>query len=166
MLTPDKPRHAGGSWHVKGQLNERYYGCGNITESHLAFQQRIERGHINSHSYEQDNYGGIEFVYGVVFHDVTAILASFLVGPWQRVLPTENVASQQKEWWTNELRENSARSMLPEELAKRVLDKVGCSPMDMYEEKKLRRELMEERKEVQMALQEVIEGASFNLYEQ
>jgi len=48
-LSPEKPNYDGGSWHVEGQLNEQicasalyYYDCENITESHLAFRQRVK----------------------------------------------------------------------------------------------------------------------------
>jgi len=48
-LSPEKPSYDGGSWHVEGQLNEQicasalyYYDCENITESHLAFRQRVK----------------------------------------------------------------------------------------------------------------------------
>ncbi|KAE8346796.1 hypothetical protein BDV24DRAFT_147427 [Aspergillus arachidicola] len=47
-LTPQKPEYQGGSWHVKGQLNEHicataiyYYDSDNITESTLSFRQRV-----------------------------------------------------------------------------------------------------------------------------
>ncbi|KAB8207087.1 hypothetical protein BDV34DRAFT_234414 [Aspergillus parasiticus] len=47
-LTPQKPEYQGGSWHVKGQLNEHicataiyYYDSDNITESTVSFRQRV-----------------------------------------------------------------------------------------------------------------------------
>ncbi|KAE8369834.1 hypothetical protein BDV27DRAFT_152713 [Aspergillus caelatus] len=47
-LTPEKPEYPGGSWHVKGQLNEHIcatsiycYDSENITENTLSFRQRV-----------------------------------------------------------------------------------------------------------------------------
>ncbi|KAL2139687.1 hypothetical protein VTI28DRAFT_4857 [Corynascus sepedonium] len=52
-LTPEKPSYAGGSWHVEGTLNEMicasaiyYYDEDNITDSHLAFRQRMNTEEI------------------------------------------------------------------------------------------------------------------------
>jgi hypothetical protein len=49
ILTPEKPEYAGGSWHVEGQLNERicataiyYYDSENVTDSYLAFRQKVD----------------------------------------------------------------------------------------------------------------------------
>lgn len=59
MLTPEKPDYNGGSWHIEGQLNERicasvlyYYDSENITESFLAFRQKVDRD-VTDKSYAQ-----------------------------------------------------------------------------------------------------------------
>lgn len=50
QLTPEKPNHGGGVWHIEGQFNERicatalyYYDSDNITESHLAFRTSTDQ---------------------------------------------------------------------------------------------------------------------------
>ncbi|KAK6540654.1 hypothetical protein TWF694_008047 [Orbilia ellipsospora] len=49
MLQPEKPKYAGGSWHVEAMMNERivatgiyYYHQENITESSLSFRRTVE----------------------------------------------------------------------------------------------------------------------------
>ncbi|KAI9372374.1 hypothetical protein BJX61DRAFT_534034 [Aspergillus egyptiacus] len=72
-LTPDKPDYDGGSWHIEGQLNERicataiyYYDSQNITESRLAFRQRIDTGAIEEDvSYEQNRHEFLNQIFGV-----------------------------------------------------------------------------------------------------
>ena len=65
-LTPSKPRYEGGGWHIEGQLNDRicatalyYYDNDNITESHLAFRQKVSTEDITSRQYEQNDNKGI-----------------------------------------------------------------------------------------------------------
>ncbi|TFK85142.1 hypothetical protein K466DRAFT_200090 [Polyporus arcularius HHB13444] len=48
VLTPEKPRYAGGAWHVEGMANEHivatglyYYACENISESRLEFRVTV-----------------------------------------------------------------------------------------------------------------------------
>ena len=50
VLTPEKPKYPGGSWHVEGMENEHivatglyYYACDNITESRLSFRTTAGR---------------------------------------------------------------------------------------------------------------------------
>ncbi|KAH7032346.1 hypothetical protein B0J12DRAFT_767451 [Macrophomina phaseolina] len=72
-LTPANPRYAGGSWHVEGCLNERicatalyYYDCHNVADSRLAFRQRIKTDNLYYEKcYDQDDYAGIEYLYGI-----------------------------------------------------------------------------------------------------
>ncbi|KAI0350807.1 hypothetical protein OH77DRAFT_1593350 [Trametes cingulata] len=54
ILTPEKPRYLGGSWHVEGMANEKivatglyYYDCKNITESRLDFRTVVGEGEDN-----------------------------------------------------------------------------------------------------------------------
>lgn len=69
-LTPTSPTYPGGSWHIEGQLNEHivatslyYYDQSNITQSSLAFRQRMDADSLDL-SYEQDDPKGIEEVLG------------------------------------------------------------------------------------------------------
>ena len=71
-LTPSKPSYEGGTWHVEGQLNEHicatslyYYDSSNITDSYLAFRQRITSDEIEEKAYGQDDYAGVEELYGI-----------------------------------------------------------------------------------------------------
>ncbi|GGO58467.1 hypothetical protein GCM10012287_56690 [Streptomyces daqingensis] len=72
QLTPDKPEYAGGSWHVEGMMNERivstaiyYWDSENITASRLGF-----RAAIDDPRYEQNDYNGVQEVYGLESEDV------------------------------------------------------------------------------------------------
>lgn len=66
-LTPDKPRYAGGAWHVEGTANEHivatilyYYDLANITDSQLMFREAYE-----DPPYEQNDGTFCEKVYGL-----------------------------------------------------------------------------------------------------
>ena len=59
-LTPTTPEYDGGSWQVEGQLNEHicasalyYYDSENVTETSLAFRQRVEKQEPGSREYGQ-----------------------------------------------------------------------------------------------------------------
>lgn len=72
QLTPDKPEYEGGSWHVEGQMNERicasallYYDSNNITDSHLEFRRQIDAHDLQDKAYGQDDYEGVEQIYGI-----------------------------------------------------------------------------------------------------
>ncbi|KAK0516168.1 hypothetical protein JMJ35_000771 [Cladonia borealis] len=71
-LTPTTPEYDGGSWHIEGQLNEHicasalyYYDSENVTENFLAFRQRVKRLELEEKQYGQDDYEGVEELYGV-----------------------------------------------------------------------------------------------------
>ncbi|KAF9886555.1 hypothetical protein FE257_011327 [Aspergillus nanangensis] len=71
-LTPEKPEYEGGSWHIEGQLNERicataiyYYDSKNITQSTLAFRQRIDSEELGDVSYEQEQHEFVDVIFGV-----------------------------------------------------------------------------------------------------
>lgn len=74
------------------------------------------------------------------------ILALFLVDPYNRIPSTANVPPQQKEWWRKMVFELDRVGDLPPELAEHVVDSAGDFPIEMDEAKKIRLELMEERK--------------------
>lgn len=73
------------------------------------------------------------------------ILAFFLVDPNVRVLSTAHVPVQ-RDWWYREVPWDKVMGPLPAELRRIVADGVGPEPMSMEEAKKVREELMEERK--------------------
>lgn len=74
------------------------------------------------------------------------ILALFLVDPHIPILSTANVPPQQKEWWSEKIREDRSLSNLPPELAEQIVDEVSGIPMSLEEAKEIRLGLMEERK--------------------
>ncbi|TFK70996.1 hypothetical protein BDN72DRAFT_958380 [Pluteus cervinus] len=64
VLTPEKPKYGGGTWHIEGQLNEHIcatalydYHNENITPSHLAFRQRASEDDANGlgNSWDDDS---------------------------------------------------------------------------------------------------------------
>jgi hypothetical protein len=72
VLTPEKPKYAGGSWHVEGTGSERivgtglyYFGCDNITESRLAF-----RAEVDEPPYQQSDDAGVAAMYGLFNEDL------------------------------------------------------------------------------------------------
>ncbi|KAF3941892.1 hypothetical protein ABW19_dt0202263 [Dactylella cylindrospora] len=76
------------------------------------------------------------------------ILAVFLVDPHSRVISTANVPPQRRDWWEEALnldRDNRI-NRLPPELREMIVERVSDFPIDMEEAKKIRLELMEERK--------------------
>ncbi|KAJ6013642.1 hypothetical protein N7540_008233, partial [Penicillium herquei] len=88
-LTPEKPEYGGGSWHIEGQLNERicatalyYYDSENITESTLAFRQRINEEKISETGYEQGRHEFLQKIYGLTDTD-----------PYDETQATQNLGS-------------------------------------------------------------------------
>ncbi|KAJ3131728.1 hypothetical protein HDU90_008110 [Geranomyces variabilis] len=72
-LTPEKPKYAGGSWHLEGTPREDivatgiyYYSINNITSSRLSFQCAFDTDESADWPYEQDDHVGIQEVMGVV----------------------------------------------------------------------------------------------------
>lgn len=75
------------------------------------------------------------------------ILALFLVDPHIRIISSANVPCQQRDWWEEALRsQGTFPRKLPQEMLKEIMDGVDEFPIGMKEAKKLRLELMEERK--------------------
>jgi hypothetical protein len=88
------------------------------------------------------------------------ILALFLVDPLTPIISTANVPPQQKHWGTL----GDVDGKLPPELSKMVYDDLKC-PYDLHEAKKLREQLMEERKALEVKTNKVVEGHAFSLCE-
>ncbi|KAJ8073542.1 hypothetical protein PM082_011818 [Marasmius tenuissimus] len=134
-LSPEKPEYEGGTWHVEGQLNEHicasaiyYYEQENMTESRLVFRQLTQREDLESVSYPQNDHDGFKELFGVVEHEgYRKILALFLIDPYIRTLSTANVPPQQRDWWP--------------------ADKVADDwPMSLEEAKRVREDLMDQRR--------------------
>ncbi|KDQ58993.1 hypothetical protein JAAARDRAFT_154178 [Jaapia argillacea MUCL 33604] len=73
VLTPDKPKYPGGSWHVEGMENERivatgiyYYTSTNISESKLGFRTAIGDGTSDCMlPYQQSDSKGYTVAFGI-----------------------------------------------------------------------------------------------------
>lgn len=74
------------------------------------------------------------------------IVALFLVDPHTRIPSTANVPPQQKEWWKGMVHELDRVKRLPAELQEWITDSAGDVPFSLEEAKKLRLELMNERR--------------------
>jgi hypothetical protein len=74
------------------------------------------------------------------------ILAVFLVDPHLRIISTANVLPQQRYWWAEKILSYGVFSGLAGELQDMVFRSVDDFPIGTDEAKKLRLELMEERK--------------------
>lgn len=96
------------------------------------------------------------------------ILAFFLVDPNIRIISTANVPCQQKEWWWSEVVGKAGKgavSGLPVELQDTIYKGVEESPIDLEEAKRLRLELMKERKRFVVTHKSTFEGIQFSLCE-
>ena len=69
-----------------------------------------------------------------------------MVDPFLRVIGTADVPLQQKDWWVEVIREKSKLGELPMELMQFVVNDVDDFPISLEEAKKVREELMEERR--------------------
>ncbi|KAG7099591.1 hypothetical protein E1B28_001421 [Marasmius oreades] len=189
-----KTEYEGGAWHVEGQLNEHicasaiyYYDQSNVTESRLAFRQLTNRGELEEKDYPQDDYEGLEVLYGiqqygpcvqtlgsvltregrmigfpnVLQHQVQPfkladptkpgyrkILALFLIDPYRRIISTTNVPPQQSEWWGEVIGEDASTRVgqLPPELREHVIKMVEDWPISLEEAKRIRLDLMDQRR--------------------
>lgn len=75
------------------------------------------------------------------------ILALFLIDPFHRVISTANVPPQQREWWAEAVQGLECKlDELPPELRNQVMTEVRDFPISLEEAKKLREELMDERR--------------------
>jgi len=94
------------------------------------------------------------------------ILALFLVDPNIRVISTANVPPQQQDWWAGEVMQlqDSLISNFPPELQKEIVMQAQF-PMELGEAKRLREELMAERREYGDMHEEEFERHTFSLCE-
>ena len=92
------------------------------------------------------------------------ILALFLVDPNIRVISTANVPPQQQEWWAGEVMQlqDSLISNFPPELQKEIVMQAQF-PIELGEAKRLREELMVERREYMDMHGEEFEETVFSL---
>ncbi|KAK7182143.1 hypothetical protein DPSP01_014065 [Paraphaeosphaeria sporulosa] len=93
------------------------------------------------------------------------IVALFLVDPHTRIPSTANVPPQQKEWWKEMVHELDRVNKLPAELQEWVTDSAGDFPLTLEEAKKIRVELMDERRLFVADHETRIEQESFSFCE-
>ncbi|EGZ19490.1 hypothetical protein PHYSODRAFT_488630 [Phytophthora sojae] len=67
ILTPEKPKYRGGSWHIEGSPAERivgtgiyYFSCENVKNSRLSFRTEVEEP-----PYQQNDDEGVAEIYGL-----------------------------------------------------------------------------------------------------
>lgn len=86
------------------------------------------------------------------------ILALFPVDPFQRIISTANVPPQQREWWAEAVDGLEGKlGELPPELRHQVMTEVGGFPISLEEAKKVRDELMDERRALVTDVNEIYE---------
>lgn len=94
------------------------------------------------------------------------ILALFLVDPNIHVISTANIPIQQRHWWSEKIRSSASKlTELAPELQNKIFEDVDDFPISMDEAKKLRLELMEERKRFVIEHNELVENIVFSLCE-
>lgn len=94
------------------------------------------------------------------------ILALFLVDPFHRVISTANVPPQQREWWAEAVQGLDCKlDKLPPELRHQVMSEVEDFPIDLEEARKLREELMDERRAFVGDVNEMYEQDDFSFCE-
>jgi len=98
------------------------------------------------------------------------ILALFLVDPNIRIISTANVPPQQKDWWSEEINRQMAKSgkalgKLSTELKDKVFEDVDDFPISMDEAKALRLKLMDQRSQYVEGQQNVFKHKTFSLCE-
>ncbi|OJD17723.1 hypothetical protein AJ78_02187 [Emergomyces pasteurianus Ep9510] len=93
------------------------------------------------------------------------ILALFLVDPNIRIISSANVPCQRRDWWAEQIPWANITGRLPRELSDEVVSHMDDFPISMEDAKKLRLELMEERKAIVMEQDRVIENFTFSLCE-
>lgn len=91
------------------------------------------------------------------------ILALFLVDPNQKIISTNIVPPQQRDWWAEQVLQAELNN-LPTELNQQIIEAVEW-PMGLEEAKSIRLELMEERRNYEAANGEAFAGTDFGLCE-
>jgi hypothetical protein len=91
------------------------------------------------------------------------ILALLLVDPFQRIISTARVPPQQREWWAEAVDGLEGKlDELPPELRHQVMTEVGDFPISLEEAKKVRDELMDERRAFVTDVNEVYLSTHFS----
>ncbi|OAX79565.1 hypothetical protein ACJ72_06117, partial [Emergomyces africanus] len=93
------------------------------------------------------------------------ILALFLVDPNIRIISSANVPCQRRDWWAEQIPWATITGRIPRELSDEVVSQLDDFPISMEDAKKLRLELMEERKAVVMEQDRVMARFKFSLCE-
>jgi len=95
------------------------------------------------------------------------VVALFLVDPHMKIISTANIPCQQREWWAERLAKvgNEGLAKFPGELQDMVIEKVEDFPISLEEAKKLRLELMEERRNFIVNSTSAFEQHTFSLCE-
>lgn len=93
------------------------------------------------------------------------ILALFLVDPGVRIISTANVPCQRQDWWREAVdEEKTMLDKLPLEVHNNIFSQVDV-PVSMGHAKKLRLELMDERKQFVVRQDEDFKSLTFSLCE-
>ncbi|WP_372460251.1 DUF4246 domain-containing protein [Nocardia coffeae] len=92
-LTPEDSEYSGGTWHVEAMMNERivstaiyYWDSENITDSRLSF-----RAALDEPDYEQNDYTGVEEVYGLADEEPLEQVLGSAATPAGRCLAFPNI---------------------------------------------------------------------------
>jgi hypothetical protein len=98
------------------------------------------------------------------------ILALFLVDPGIRIIGTANVPPQQRDWWSESVimdiaKTGKALAKLSPELKDKVFENVDDFPISVEEAKEVRLSLMEERKKYVVQNVAAFEEHEFSLCE-
>lgn len=91
------------------------------------------------------------------------VLAMYLVDPNIRVLSTDVVPPQQRDWWADELRNIKPLSRLPQEMRDAIVEFSDGFPLSKEQGKKERENLIDEHSEVSRNYESIIGEASLFL---
>ncbi|KAF2158075.1 hypothetical protein K461DRAFT_274318 [Myriangium duriaei CBS 260.36] len=92
------------------------------------------------------------------------IVALFLVAPDRRIISTSNIPPQRKDWWAEGMLQ-TLLGKVPPETAQQIINDVEHFPISMDDAKKLRLELMEERKKRDSYEEDAREDTAFSFCE-
>jgi len=98
-------------------------------------------------------------------HGHGKILALFLVDPHIRIMSSANIPCQQREWWAQEILGHGLFRRLPAEMQNEIIGNITGFPISIKEAKKLRLELMEERKVFAKRQDDQFNSQTFPFYE-